>query len=49
MRTKMFIGLTLACAFGMLLLDKQGRWRFLYVSRTPIEVVVQDIRRVLAE
>lgn len=31
------------------LLDKQGRWRFLYVSRTPIEVIVQDIRRALAE
>lgn len=31
------------------LLDKQGRWRFLYVSRTPIETIVQDIQRVLSE
>lgn len=31
------------------LLDKQGRWRFVYLSRTPVKTIVEDIKRILSE
>jgi len=31
------------------LLDRQSRWRFIYMSQTPTEAIVADIKQILSE